>query len=122
MATVQEIDKQIEALQAQRQQVVIAEAKPAFDRIIKDLTAYAGNFSAEQKKAITAFFQGKPEAKAKKEPSSAIPKYKLPTGEVWAGKGKIKAEFEAWKAKNPTKDYPLNPEWVAKQPPPKKSK
>ena len=120
MATSAELQKKIDELKAQHAKALIEEATPAYNRIIRDLTDYAANFSADQRKAIQALVaDGKPQ---KKESGKIeTPKY-LANGKYWAGRGKTPKAFEEWKKANPDKDYPLNPAWVELNKPTKKAK
>lgn len=120
MATAAELQKQIDDLEALKAQALIAEATPTYNRVISDLTASWAHFSAEQRKAIVALVSPS-KATTKGTGKITTPKYLL-NGVPWAGRGKTPTAYEAWKKNNPNKDYPLNPEWVAKQPKPKAKK
>ncbi len=60
--------------------------------------------------------------------ASFTPKYSLPNGDEWAGRGQIKASYAAWEKtpegkkwrkehpiRDGKKDWPLNPAWVKEQ-------
>ncbi|MGV7183828.1 H-NS family nucleoid-associated regulatory protein [Xanthomonas axonopodis] len=125
MATVTEIEKKKQAalaelakIEAELEKLKSAEASKNFEDIHGKLEAYFEHFSDEQKSKLKAFFPAEKVRKArgpnkpkgeKAERSQVEPKYQLPTGETWSGRGRPPVAFTAWKKANPDHEFPAIP-------------
>lgn len=122
MATLSEVQKKKQALladlekvEAEEGKLIAAEASKIFDDIHKKLGTFFQHFSDEQKAKLKAFFPAEKVRKArgpnkskgeKAEGTKPEPKFQLPTGEVWSGRGRPPVAFVAWKKANPDHEFP----------------
>ncbi len=134
-------DESLEVLQARikedmrsAQVLLKAAAKERFSSAKKLMANYAEHWTDAQRGMLARFLGTPPEAKpakARKRAKSANPlkgvkvppKYQLPSGETWAGRGKMKTAFVAYAEKHGIdmqkrnaggKDFPLYKGAVAK--------
>lgn len=89
-----------------------------FGEVKSLLDKYLAHFSSTQILNLMTTLGASPAKSSKvikqvKAPSTKPKKYKLPTGEEWSGQGgenMAPKAFRAWRANNPNKPWPVNPE------------
>lgn len=131
------IDAEIRRLEARKE--LLAKRDSEVPGAIEVLTRYAAVLSPVQLRKIARIAgQGQDQApakkatkKAKKAGSVVPPKYQIPTGEKWSGRGHPPREFKAWAATaegkawrkaNPDQKFPLIAGAAAKKTPKKTAK
>ena len=99
----------------EQEKLLAAEATKHFEDIHGRMSEFFQHFTAEQKAELKSFFPSDKVRGAKKvgkqsqEKGSVQPKYELPTGEKWSGRGRTPIAFQEWKKANPDHEYPAYP-------------
>lgn len=125
MAELQQAEQKAEALRKQFDETVAAQAQASFEQIKEILDTYMRFLSQAQRNTILSMLQMKGRVAAPKVATKGAkagtvvaPKYQLPTGETWAGRGQPHkafsawsntAEGRAWRKANPDQKFPAYP-------------
>lgn len=110
-----ELRDALQKLEQDKEKLLAAEATKHFEDIYGKMSEFFQHFTAEQKAELKSFFPSDKVRGAKKvgkqsqEKGSVQPKYELPTGEKWSGRGRTPIAFQEWKKANPDHEYPAYP-------------
>lgn len=103
MAELHQAEQKAEALRKQFDETVAAQAQASFEQIREILDTYMRFLSQAQRNTLLTMLQAKGREPAQKvstrgaKPGTVVaPKYQLPTGETWAGRGQPHKAFSAW--------------------------
>ncbi|MCO7473034.1 H-NS family nucleoid-associated regulatory protein [Stenotrophomonas maltophilia] len=108
-------------LDLEAQEIVQAEAGASFPTVVELLQTFGQHYTLKQKNEISALLGLRGKATEKAAPGtkkSLAPKFQIPSGETWAGRGKQPKNFQpwletaegkAWAKKHPDEKYPAYP-------------
>lgn len=102
--------KELELLELAQAEQLNAAADAVGQEILGQIQLYGASFSGKTRRALLAALgkadkvSGKEESS--KEPAKVKPKYRLPGGITWTGRGRTPKAFMEWQKANPGKDYP----------------
>lgn len=114
----------LDQLEAEEQGLIEAEATKSHGAILSTIAKFGAHYTLKQRKDIAtalglkATVSGKPSEATRSAGGEVPPKFQIPSGEHWTGRGQMKKEFglweksaegKAWRKAHPGEKWPAYP-------------